>query len=64
MQRKEIICQHISLYGRLVLMEEKNLTRAYLIRQFSFYMHMQNMMHPITDFLVQFTAFHLSNIYF
>ena len=29
---KEIICQLISLYGRMVLVEEKNLTRAYQIR--------------------------------
>jgi len=35
---KEIICQHISLYGRMVLVEEKNLTRAYQIRQFSLYL--------------------------
>ena len=33
---KEIICQHISLYSRMVLLEEKNLTRAYPIRQFPF----------------------------
>ena len=38
---KEIICQHISLYSRMVLVEEKNLTRAYQIRQF------QNVMHPL-----------------
>ena len=36
---KEIICQHISLYSRMVLVEEKNLTRAYQIRQFSLYLH-------------------------
>ena len=43
---KEIICQHISLYSRMVLVEEKNLTRDYPIRQISLYMHTQDMMHP------------------
>ena len=38
---KEIICQHISLYSRMVLVEEKNLTRTYQIRQFSLYIHME-----------------------
>jgi hypothetical protein len=61
---KDIICQHISLYSRMVLVEEKNLTEAYPIRKFSFYMHMQNMTHPVMNFLIQFTALCLSNIYF
>ena len=37
---KEIICQLISLCSKMVLVEEKNLTRAYQIRQISFYIHM------------------------
>ena len=36
---KEIICQLISLCSKMVLVEEKNLTRAYQIRQISFYIH-------------------------
>ena len=40
---KEMICQLISFYSKMVLVEEKNLTRAYPIRKFSFYMHIGDM---------------------
>ena len=43
---KEIICQLFSLYSRMVLVEEKNLTMPYQIRQISFFMHMQDVAHP------------------
>ena len=43
---KEIICQLFSLYSRMVLVEEKNLTMPYQIRQISFFMHMQGVAHP------------------
>ena len=43
---KEIICQLFSLNSRMVLVEEKNLTMPYKIRQISFFMHMQDVAHP------------------
>ena len=43
---KEIICQLISFYSRMVPVEGKNLTMPYQIRNFSFFMHMQDMAHP------------------
>ena len=43
---KEIINQLISFYSRMVLVEEKNLTMPYHIRNFSFFRHMQDVAHP------------------